>query len=278
MSDELGRYNRLQVIKLVDFGVYLDTRTLGEVLLPGKYIENDVQVGDYVNVFVYLDSEDKPIATTETPKAQVDEFALLKVIDAGRNGTFLDWGLQKDLMVPFSEQNETMEVGRSYLVRIYIDNITHRIAATCRLDRFLDRWDPQYEEGQEVDLVIANQTDLGYKAIINNNHWGMIYGNEVFRRLPYGSKTTGFIRKVRDDGKIDLMLQKASHTLVAPLETEILEQLKKAGGYLAVSDKSTPESIKRIFGVSKRVFKQTLGSLYKQQKITIEKEGIRLVE
>ncbi|TCI01791.1 GntR family transcriptional regulator [Corallincola luteus] len=278
MSDELGRYNRLKVIKRVDFGVYLETRTLGEVLLPAKYLERDIKVGDQVNVFIYLDSEDAPVATTEKPKAQVDEFAFLKVVDAGRHGAFLDWGLQKDLLVPFSEQRETMEVGKSYLVRIFIDDITHRIAASSKVDRFLDRWPAQYEHGQEVTLTIANQTELGYKAIVNHNHWGVIYANEVFRRLHYGSTIKGFVRKVREDGKIDLMLQKSSQAQVSGLEGDVLERLKNAGGYLAASDKSSPETIKRMFGVSKRVFKQTIGSLYKQKKITIEEQGIRLVE
>ncbi|RCU50465.1 MULTISPECIES: CvfB family protein [Corallincola] len=278
MSDELGRYNRLKVIKRVDFGVYLETRTLGEVLLPAKYLERDIKVGDQVNVFIYLDSEDAPVATTEKPKAQVDEFAFLKVVDAGRHGAFLDWGLQKDLLVPFSEQRETMEVGKSYLVRIFIDDITHRIAASSKVDRFLDRWPAQYEHGQEVTLTIANQTELGYKAIVNHNHWGVIYANEVFRRLHYGSTIKGFVRKVREDGKIDLMLQKSSQSQVSGLEGDVLERLKNAGGYLAASDKSSPETIKRMFGVSKRVFKQTIGSLYKQKKITIEEQGIRLVE
>lgn len=278
MSDELGRFNRLKVVKHVDFGVYLETHTLDEVLMPSRYLEGDVEVGDYVDCFVYLDSEDTPIATTEKPFALVNEFAYLKVVDTGSIGAFLDWGLKKDLLVPFSEQREKMEVGRRYLVRIYIDNITDRITATSKLDRFLDRWPPTYEPGQEVDLLIANQTDLGYKAIVNHAHWGMIYSNEVFRPLSYGSKTKAYIHKIRDDGKIDLMLQKSSHAQVAPLETEILEQLETAGGYLAINDKSSPELIKRQFGVSKRVFKQTIGALYKQKKITIEEQGIRLVE
>lgn len=278
MSDELGRFNRLSVVKRVDFGVYLQTRTLGEVLLPAKYLERDLKVGDQVNVFIYLDSEDTPVATTEKPKAQVDEFAFLKVVDVGRHGAFLDWGLQKDLLVPFAEQRETMELGKSYLVRIFIDDQSHRIAASSRLDRFLDRWPAHYEAGQEVTLTIANQTELGYKAIVNDNHWGVIYANEVFRRLHYGSRITGFVRKVREDGKIDLMLQKSGLAQVSALEGDMLERLQKAGGYLAVSDKSSPETIKRMFGVSKRVFKQTIGALYKQKKIVIEEQGIRLVE
>ncbi|GAA5213249.1 S1 RNA-binding domain-containing protein [Corallincola platygyrae] len=278
MSDELGRYNFLKVAKLVDFGAYLETKTLGEVLLPSKYIKHDLKVGDVQRVFVYLDSEDTPIATTEQPKAQVGEFAYLKVVDVGPHGAFVDWGLQKDLLVPFSEQRDTMEEGRSYLVRVFKDDVTERIAASSRLDRFLDNWPANYKTNEEVSLIIANQTELGYKAIVNHAHWGVIYRNEVFKRLHYGTRMKGFIKKVREDGKIDLKLSTSGQAQVGELESEILERLNNAGGFLAVSDKSDPETIKRMFGVSKRVFKQTIGALYKQQKIVIEPAGIRLVE
>jgi predicted RNA-binding protein (virulence factor B family) len=272
----IGRYNTLRVIKEVDFGVYLDGESEGEILMPVRYVPANCQVGDFVDVFLYLDSEDRPIATTEQPFAQVGEFAMLRVQSVNKIGTFLDWGIMKDLLVPFREQKVTMTEGRSYLVYIYVDEETRRIVASAKLNKFLDKTLPDYEVGQEVDLVIESETDLGYKAIVNNRHWGILYENEVFEQLAKGLKVKGYIKKIRTDNKIDLSLHPLGYEKVDPLTQMILDELKKMGGYIAVSDKSDAEEVYRVFGISKKSFKQAIGALYKKRLITISPDGIRL--
>ena len=274
---EIGKYNSLRVIKEVDFGVYLDGGKEGEILMPIRYVPANCQVGDFVDVFLYLDSEDRPIATTETPFAQVGEFAMLRVQSVNKIGTFLDWGIMKDLLVPFREQKVTMTEGRSYLVYIYVDEESKRIVASAKLGKFLDKSVPEYTIGQEVELVIESETDLGYKAIINNSHWGILYENEVFEQLAKGLKIKGFIKKIRPDNKIDLSLHPLGYEKVDPLTLMILDELKKEGGFIAVSDKSEAEEVYRVFGISKKSFKQAIGALYKRRMITISPDGIRLV-
>lgn len=273
----IGKYNNLRVIKEVDFGVYLDGEQDGEILMPIRYVPKNCQVGDYVDVFLYLDSEDRPVATTETPYAQVGEFAMLRVKSVNKIGTFLDWGIMKDLLVPFREQKVTMIEGRSYLVYIHVDEESKRIVASAKLNKFLDKTVPEYVTGQEVDLVIESETDLGYKAIVNNLHWGILYENEVFEQLAKGIKMKGYIKKIRTDNKIDLSLQPLGYVKVDPITQMILDELKKAGGFIAVSDKSEAEEVYRVFGISKKTFKQAVGSLYKKRLITIGTEGIRLI-
>jgi predicted RNA-binding protein (virulence factor B family) len=273
---EIGKYNKLRVIKEVDFGVYLDGEKEGEILMPVRYVPKDCQVGDYVDVFLYLDSEDRLVATTEKPYAQVGEFAMLRVKSANKIGTFLDWGIMKDLLVPFREQKVTMTEERSYLVYIYVDEETQRIAASAKINKFLDKTLPEYVVGQEVELIIESETDLGYKAIVNNKHWGILYENEVFEQLAKGLKLKGYIKKIRTDNKIDLSLHPLGYDKVDPITQMILDELKKEGGFVAVSDKSDAELVYRIFGISKKSFKQAVGALYKRRLITIEKDGIRL--
>lgn len=273
---DIGKYNNLRVIKEVDFGVYLDGEQDGEILMPIRYVPKNCQVGDYVDVFLYLDSEDRPVATTETPYAQVGEFAMLRVKSVNKIGTFLDWGIMKDLLVPFREQKVTMTEERSYLVYIYVDEETRRIVASAKLNKFLNKSVPEYEVGQEVDLIIESETDLGYKAIINNKHWGILYENEVFEQLDKGLKIKGYIRKIRPDDKIDLSLHPLGYEKVDPIAQMILDQLKKERGFIAVSDKSDAEKVYQVFGVSKKAFKQAIGSLYKKRLITIGPDGIRL--
>ena len=274
---EIGKYNSLRVIKEVDFGVYLDGGNEGEILMPIRYVPANCQVGDFVDVFLYLDSEDRPIATTETPYAQVGEFTMLRVKSVNKIGTFLDWGIMKDLLVPFREQKVTMAEGRSYLVYIYVDEESKRIVASAKLGKFLDKSIPDYTVGQEVDLVVESETDLGYKAIINNSHWGILYENEVFEQLAKGLKIKGFIKKIRPDNKIDLSLHPFGYEKVDPLTQMILDELKKEGGFIAVSDKSEAEEVYRVFGISKKSFKQAIGALYKRRIITISPDGIRMV-
>lgn len=272
----IGKYNTLRVLKEVDFGVYLDGENEGEILMPVRYVPKGCQVGDHVDVFLYLDSEDRPIATTEKPYAQVGEFAMLRVKSVNKIGTFLDWGIMKDLLVPFREQKVTMTEERSYLVYIYVDEETSRIVASAKLNKFLNKTVPEYVTGQEVDLIIESETDLGYKAIVNNQHWGILYENEVFEQLDKGLKIKGYIKKIRTDNKIDLSLQPLGYEKVDPITQMILDQLKKAGGFIDVSDKSEAEKVYRVFGISKKTFKQALGALYKQRLITITPDGIRL--
>ena len=274
----VGKTYDLNVVKILEFGCYLDAHDLGEVLLPRKYAPRDVAVGDSIEVFLYLDSEDRPIATTQKPKAQIGEFAYLKVLAKTDVGFFLDWGLDKDVLVPFSEQHRPMEVGHSYLVFLYLDKVDNRITASSKIDKFLNDAKPhKFLPKQAVSLIIANSTDLGYKAIINNSHWGVLYKDEVHQRLSFGQTIKGFIKHVRPDGRIDLSLQGGKDTR-DKYENLILKTLKKENGFLAVHDKSDPQLISRLFGMSKAAFKKAIGSLYKQKIISISKDGIRLIE
>ena len=274
---EIGVYNNLRVIKEVDFGVYLDGGEHEEILLPRKYVPENCKVDDIIKVFIYLDSEDRFIATTETPYAIVGDFALLKVIAVESVGAFLDWGLLKDLLVPFGEQSPTMEISKSYIVKVYVDKQSNRIAATTRLDRYLDNEPGNFHAGQEVELLICNQTDIGYKAIINGTHWGVLYSNEVFQPLKSGQKTKGYIKKVRDDNKIDLSLHKPGYERVDDITDTILNVLKEQGGLISVTDKSSPETINKLFGVSKKTYKKAIGAIYRKRLITMESDGIRLI-
>ena len=274
---EIGVYNNLRVIKEVDFGVYLDGGEHEEILLPRRYVPEDCKVDDIIKVFVYLDSEDRFIATTETPYAIVGDFALLKVVAVESVGAFLDWGLLKDLLVPFGEQSPTMEKDKSYIVRIYVDKQSNRIAATTRLDRYLDNTPGNFHAAQEVELLICNQTDIGYKAIINGTHWGVLYSNEVFQPLKSGQKTKGYIKKVRGDDKIDLSLHKPGYERVDDITDTILNVLKEQGGFISVTDKSSPETIHNLFGTSKKTYKKAIGAIYRKRLITMESDGIRLI-
>jgi len=274
---EIGVYNNLRVIKEVDFGVYLDGGEHEEILLPRRYVPEDCKVDDIIKVFVYLDSEDRFIATTETPYAIVGDFALLKVVAVESVGAFLDWGLLKDLLVPFGEQSPTMEKDKSYIVRIYVDKQSNRIAATTRLDRYLDNTPGNFHAGQEVELLICDQTDIGYKAIINGTHWGVLYSNEVFQPLKSGQKIKGYIKKVREDNKIDLSLHKPGYERVDDITDTILNVLKEQGGFISVTDKSSPETINKLFGVSKKTYKKAIGAIYRKRLITMESDGIRLI-
>ncbi len=273
---EIGKLNNLQVVKILDFGAYLDGGEKGEILLPTRYIPDDIDIDDFIEVFIYNDSEDRIIATTEKPFAMVGDFCLLKVVEVNNVGAFLDWGLVKDLLVPFREQKTRMEVGRSYIVHIYLDEETDRIVASAKLDRFLDTTPPQYEKHQQVDILIQSRTDLGYKAIINNAHFGVLYENEVFANLNIGDRMKAFIKKVREDEKIDLYLNKTGYNQIDSVSEGILEKLKQNNNFVPITDKSKPEIIYNTFAISKKTFKKAIGNLYKKHLISIEKQGIRL--
>jgi predicted RNA-binding protein (virulence factor B family) len=276
----IGRFNSLQIIKRTDFGLYLDAEQDGEILLPNRYIPKDepTEAGDWINVFVYLDSEDRLIATTQKPKVQVGQFASLKVVEINHIGIFLDWGLPKDLLLPHSEEKRPLQVGDYCVVYVYIDQRTHRITATARLDRYLDTTPAPYKNGQAVDLLVAEQTPMGFKAIIEGKHWGLIHHNEVFKFLRSGMQEKGFIKEVRPDGKISLSLQPLGRQAVDALGQQILGLAKARNGVLEVSDKSSPELISKLFGVSKGTFKKAIGGLYKQGLIVIYDDRIELPE
>ena len=272
----LGRFNSLQIVKHTDFGLYLDGGADGEILLPRRYIPKDTptEVDDWLNVFIYLDSEDQLIATTEKPKLQVGGFASLKVKDINNAGIFLDWGLSKDLLIPYSEEQRPLKIGDYCVVHAYLDKRTRRITATARLDRYLDRTPASYTPGQAVRLLIAGETPMGFKAIIEDRHWGLIHKNEVFKFLRSGMQESGFIKEVRSDGKVSLSLQPVGQALSDDLQQQILTRLDEAGGTLEVSDKSAPEVISRLFGVSKGNFKKAIGGLFKQGRIVIHDDRI----
>ena len=274
----IGKTYELDVIRSVDFGFYVDAKNLGEVLLPRKHAPSGLAVGDTIEVFLYLDSEDRPVATTQKPKAQVGEFAYLKVVDTTDVGAFLDWGLDKDVLVPFAEQHVPMEAEHSYLVYLYLDNIHSRVTASSKIDKFIDDEKPHnFKPQQAVNLIIANSTDLGYKAIINHSHWGVLYSDDVHQRLSFGQSKKGFIKQIRPDGKIDLSLQGGQETRDKYAKI-ILIYLNKQNGFAPVHDKSDPKLISRLFGMSKGSFKKAIGGLYKQRIISIDKDGIRLIE
>ncbi|UOA08508.1 S1 RNA-binding domain-containing protein [Methylobacter sp. S3L5C] len=272
----IGKINTLNVVKKQGPDVYLDNGTSAKVLLADKKPPEKCQLGDALDVFVYVDSEGHLAATTKIPLAQVDDIAWLKVVSLNYVGAFLDWGLPKDLLVPFSEQHHEMEVGKAYLVKVFLDD-KNRIAATTKIDRFIADESVDFEVGQKVSLIIADKTELGFKAIVNNTHWGLLYQNELFQPLKRGQKLDGYIKQIREDGKIDLNLNQPGYGKVVSLTDNILNKLKENNGTLMLSDKSPPEAIYSAFGVSKKVFKQAIGALYKKQLISIDKNGIKLV-
>jgi len=275
---KIGAYNELTIVKQVDFGLYLDGLEEGEILLPRRYVTDEMQLGDRVNVFLYFDSEDRLIATTQKAKAEAGQFASLKVIDTNQAGAFLDWGLPKDLLVPFNQQKIPMKKDYSYVVYIYQDEVSQRLLASSKLDRFLDWDEADYQVGEKVDLLIADKTDLGFKAIINNKHWGVLFESEVFGEMGIGKKCVGYVKQIREDGKIDLGLTKVGYAKVDALAERILQTLKLHQGYLQLSDKSSPEQIAKILKMSKGNFKKSIGQLYRKKLIKIEETGIRLTE
>lgn len=277
---QIGKFNKLKVVKTVDFGVYLDGGERGEILLPRKFLpERPCVEGDEISVFVYYDSEDRLIATTRAPYAQVGQFARLQVKSVTKVGAFLDWGVEaKDLLVPFREQNGEMQQGNYYVVYIYLDFSTGRIVASAKLDKFLDNVPPEYEPNQPVEILVVQETQLGYKVIIDNLHWGIIYHNEIFRPVTVGERMRAYVKQVRDDERIDVSLQPTGYEKrIDPLSELILQRLDEAGGCLPLSDRSPAEEIAHHFQCSKKSFKKAIGALYKSRRIIIGEEEIRKV-
>ena len=267
--------NKLKVVRRADFGLYLGGGP-EDILLPNRYVPNGIEIGDEIEVFVYLDSEERLVATTETPLAQVGDFAWLQVAWVNNYGAFLDWGLMKDLFVPFREQKMKMQKGKSYLVHLHIDEETYRIVASAKVERYLNTNYPPYHGGDEVSLLIWQKTDLGFKAIIDNQYAGLLYDDEIFRSLHSGDRVTGYVKQVRPDGKIDLSLQKKGQKAVVDFSETLLQHLQTNGGTTVLGDKSPAEEIYAVFGVSKKVFKKAVGDLYKRHLITIEPDGLHL--
>ena len=275
---EIGKINTMRINRAVDFGVYLDGGEEGEILMPKKYIPEGKKIGDEVEAFVYMDSEDRPVATTEKPLVQVGQFGALKVLEVNELGAFADWGVLKDLLIPYAEQRENLEEGQSIVVYVYLDKVSRRIVGSAKVEKFLDTFALDVEEGDEVDLMVFGKTPLGYKAIVNGLHTGVLYKNEVFKPLRIGDQMKGFIKKIREDEKIDLSLSKVSFEQSKDLTSIIIAKLKENGGFLRVTDKSNPDVIYQLFGESKKTFKKAVGHLYKQRLIVIEQEGIRLAK
>jgi len=274
---ELGRYNTLQIIRRADIGVFVDGGELGDILLPRKYVTESMRPGDRLEVFLYNDSEDRFVATTLKPRAQVGECAYLKVIGTSRYGAFLDWGLPKDLLVPFSEQQQPMQKGYSYTVYLFVDSASERIAASSKLEKWLSPDAIHFKPRQAVELMIYGKSDLGFKAVVDGRYLGQLYDNETFKPLHYGERIDGYIKQIRNDGRMDLMLQLPSHLQSNQLGDAIIEHLQQNDGVSELTDKSPPDDIYQAFGVSKASYKKALGHLYKQRRITIEKHQITLL-
>ncbi|WP_425669854.1 CvfB family protein [Vibrio owensii] len=276
---KIGQINSLEVTKTADFGVFLDGDDYGSVMLPNKYVPEGTNVGDHIDVFLYFDSESQLAATIDKPIAQVGEWGLMQVEGVSSTGAFVNWGIkEKDLLIPFSEQRARFTAGQNILVYVYTDKASGRIVGTTKFNKWLDKTPANYEMNEEVNLIIAERSQLGYKAIVNGEHWGMIFPSDVFGKLFIGKKLKGYIKQIREDGKIDLALQKVGVAKMDDLSSKIVELLEKKGGFLPLNDKSSPEAIFDAFRTSKGTFKKTIGGLYKAGKIVIERDGIRLAE
>lgn len=269
---QIGKRNKLKVSRLVDFGAYLEADYGKEILLPKRYITVPLKPGDEVDVVVYTDSEDRPAASTETPLAYVGDFAFLDVVAVTKVGAFLDWGLPKDLLVPFSEQKSRMREGGSYLVYLYLDHATGRVTASAKIDKFIGNVIPEYANGQKVNVLVFDRNDVGYRCIVDNLHYGILYDDEVYVPLHKGERMEAYVKQVRPDGKIDLMLGARADVRTNTLAERIYKVLVAKGGKLHISDKSSPEEIKDAFQCSKKDFKKAVGHLLKEGKIGISED------
>ena len=278
MHIELGKYNQLEVVKEVDFGLYLDGGEDGEILLPSRYVPEGSKPGDMLNVFIYLDNEERLVATTLEPLVQVGGFACLEVAWVNEYGAFLDWGLMKDLFVPFREQKMKMLKGHRYVVHAHVDEDSYRIMASAKVERYLSKEKPAYQVGEELEVMVWHRTDLGYKVIVEDRFSGMLYRNEVFQTLEPGMRLQAFVKQVREDGKIDLSLHKGGAKKIGSFVDALYDYIKEHDGYIPFHDKSDAEDIYATFAVSKKVFKKAVGDLYKKRLVVLEETGIRLAD
>ncbi|MFT5698124.1 MAG: putative RNA-binding protein (virulence factor B family) [Desulforhopalus sp.] len=275
---EIGKINRLAIKNLQRDSIQLDGGDLGDITLTGKYDAKKYHSGDSIDVFIYVNKDQHIVATQQKPYATVGEFAKLTVVATSSAGAFLGWGLADDLFVPKSEQLNNMMQGKSYVVYIFHSAKSNRVTASSKLDKYLNLQPPQYADGDPVDLLVYAETDLGYNAVVNGSHVGMIYANEVFQKLVIGQRLQGYIKKVREDSKIDLMLQQAGYQRVDDISKNVLNIITECGGMVTVTDKSPAEDIYDLFGVSKKVFKKAIGALYKKNLVTLTPGGIELRE
>ncbi|MDY8135671.1 S1 RNA-binding domain-containing protein [Aquimarina sp. 2201CG5-10] len=275
---KLGIYNTLEIVKDRDQGIYLSDDEENEVLLPNKYVPEVFEIGDKLKVFLYLDNAERIIATTLEPYATVNSFAYLKCTSVSEIGAFMDWGLEKELFVPFKEQATKMRVDSWYLVYVYLDEETNRLAASSKTNAFLDNSLVLLSAYDEVELIASHPSPYGWNMIVNQKHLGLVYSDEIFQKITVGDQLKGFVKKVRPDGKMDITLQRHGYRSIEPNAQQILDELQASGGFIDLNDKSDPEDIKSVFQLSKKSFKKAIGSLYKARKIIIEKDGIRLVE
>lgn len=274
----LGDYNQLKIVKEVDFGLYLDGGDEGEILLPKRYIPEAYNIGDEINVFLYLDQDERLVATTQHPLAKSGDFAFLECSWVNEYGAFLNWGLMKDLFCPFREQKRRMEIGSSYIVYVTVDEESYRIMASAKIEKFLCKDFPPYQSGDEVDILVWQKTDLGFKVVVDNHYAGLIYRDQIFRHIQTGDRMKAYVTCVRPDGKIDLALQPTGRQQTLDFSEVLLDYLQRNGGYCDLGDKSDAEEIKKRFEVSKKVYKKAIGDLYRRRLITISDKGIRLVE
>ncbi|MBQ4801941.1 GntR family transcriptional regulator [Aquimarina sp. MMG015] len=275
---KLGEYNTLEFVRERDQGVYLSDDDGNEVLLPNKYVPNQFMIRDEIKVFLYLDHEERIVATTLEPYATVKSFAYLKCTTVSDIGAFMDWGLEKELFIPFREQASKMRIGSWYLVYVYLDEETNRLVGSSKTNAFLDNSLVLLSSYDEVDLIASHPSPYGWNMIVNQKHLGLVYEDEIFQKITPGDQLKGFVKKVRPDGKIDLTLQRHGYRAIEPNAQQILDELKSSGGFIDLNDKSDPKDIKDVFQLSKKSFKKAIGSLYKAKKIVIEKDGIRLVD
>lgn len=273
----VGSYNELEVVKQLDFGIYLrDGDT--EILMPTKWVPQDTKIGDKLNVFIFRDSDDRLIATTIEPYATANTFAFLEAKQVNQVGAFLDWGMDKDLLVPFREQSQRLEPGRSYVVFVYVDEETNRLTASTKLNRYIQNDNIELRDGDIVDLLIYSETDLGFNAIINNRYSGLIYKNEIYEAIRVGDKIKGYVKHVREDNKIDLSLQKSGFELVDDVKWRILNMMKQSDGFLSLTDNSSPEEIKAKLQISKKAFKKAIGALYRERLVKLTDKGVELIK
>lgn len=277
MAIELGKFNRLKIVKEVDFGLYLDGGEEGEILLPSRYVPYNYEIGQEIEVFIYLDNEERLVATTIKPYVQVGEFACLQVSWVNQYGAFLDWGLMKDLFCPFREQKRKMEVGHRYLIHTHVDPESFRIVASAKIEKFLSTEQPPYAPDDEVELLVWQHTHMGYKVIIDNKYQGLVFENQVFRELEIGDKLKGFITQVREDGKVDVALQRSGRQQTLDFADALYNYMERNGGRCYLHDKSPAEEIYMRFKVSKKVFKKAVGDLYKRRLIEITDHGLELI-
>ena len=276
MNIKLGDYNKLRVTKEVDFGLYLDGYDEGEILLPARYVPQGAKPDDELNVFIYLDQDERLIATTERPLVKVGEFGFLRVAWVNQYGAFLDWGLMKDLFCPFSEQKKKMECGSHHIVHVHIDEESYRIVASAKVEKYLSKETADYYHNEAVDLLVWQKTDMGFKVIIDNTYQGLVYNNQIFKEIHTGDRLRGYIDQIREDGKIDVMLQPSGRQQTKDFADTLTDYLIAHNGFCPYGDKTDPNIIKNLFGVSKKTFKRAIGDLYRRHVIVITEEGLRL--